>query len=403
MKDMGKDLNGKELGRGLSQRPDGTYMARYVDRYKKRQTFYGKDLKTLRKKLEKERYESENGLFASGVNITVTEWFEEYLKLYKEGKVKDTTLYRIRQTYSPCKKDVLGSMRLQEVRAIHIQSLFNSLDAKGYTYGTIKLLKSLLNELFKKAIGNGYVLINPIGAVVMPKKTKCDQRFLTEEEQEMFLDVAKEYYHYDIFCVNLSMGARIGEVLGLKWSDIDFDNKTVHIQRTLHYSKVNEEEQCHFFFTTPKTETSDRIIPLLPETEKILKRVRTKQLRNKMLYASTWKQEAPFEDMVFTSQYGAPVRYGDVNRTIKKVVLKVNLQEEELAKFEGREPRELKGFSPHCFRHTFITNCKKKGVPYEIIKPYVGHSREEMTAYYDHNEPDIDYDNLKKISFLGVV
>ena len=400
---MGKDLNGKELGRGLSQRPDGTYMARYVDRYKKRQTFYGKDLKTLRKKLEKERYESENGLFASGVNITVTEWFEEYLKLYKEGKVKDTTLYRIRQTYSPCKKDVLGSMRLQEVRAIHIQSLFNSLDAKGYTYGTIKLLKSLLNELFKKAIGNGYVLINPIGAVVMPKKTKCDQRFLTEEEQEMFLDVAKEYYHYDIFCVNLSMGARIGEVLGLKWSDIDFDNKTVHIQRTLHYSKVNEEEQCHFFFTTPKTETSDRIIPLLPETEKILKRVRTKQLRNKMLYASTWKQETPFEDMVFTSQYGAPVRYGDVNRTIKKVVLKVNLQEEELAKFEGREPRELKGFSPHCFRHTFITNCKKKGVPYEIIKPYVGHSREEMTAYYDHNEPDIDYDNLKKISFLGVV
>lgn len=403
MKEMGKDLKGKELGRGLSQRPDGTYMARYVDRYKKRHTFYGKDLKVLRKKLEKARYESENGLFVTGVNITVTEWFEEYLKLYKEGKVKDTTLYRIQQTYSPCKKDVLGMMRLQEVRAIHIQSLINSLDAKGYTYGTIKLLRSLLNEMFKKAIGNGYVLINPCDAIVMPKKPKCDQRFLTEEEQEMFLDVAKEYYHYDIFCVNLSMGARIGEVLGLKWSDIDFVNKTIHIQRTLHYSKVNEDEPCHFFFTTPKTETSDRIIPLLPETEKILKRVRTKQLRNKMFYASTWKQEEPFENMVFTSQYGAPVRYGDVNRTIKKVVLKVNLQEEELAKFEGREPRELKGFSPHCFRHTFITNCKKKGVPYETIKPYVGHSREEMTAYYDHNEPDINYDNLKKIMFLGVV
>lgn len=400
---MGKNLNGTELGRGISQRPDGMYMARYVDRYKKRHTFYGKDLKALRKKLEKARYEAENGLFEIGVNITVTEWFEEYLKIYKEGKVKDTTLYRIRQTYSPCKKDVFGMMRLQEVRAIHVQRLINSLDEKGYTYGTIRLLKSLLNEMFKKAMGNGYILINPCDAVVMPKKTKCDQRFLTEEEQEMFLDVAKEYYHYDIFCVNLSMGARIGEVLGLKWSDIDFDNKTIHIQRTLHYSKVNEDEQCHFFFTTPKTETSDRIIPLLPETEKILKRVRTKQLRNKMFYASTWKQEESFEDMVFTSQYGAPVRYGDVNRTIKKVVLKVNLQEEELAKFEGREPRELKGFSPHCFRHTFITNCKKKGVPYEIIKPYVGHSREEMTAYYDHNEPDIDYDNLKKISFLGVV
>ena len=400
---MGKDLSGKELGKGLSQRPNGTYMARYVDRYKKRHTFYGTELKALRKKLEKARYEDENGMFVTGANITVTEWFEEYLALYKEGKVKETTLYRIRQTYSPCKNDVLGVMRLQEVRAIHVQQLINTMHERGNTYGTISLLKALLNDMFEKAIGNGYLLINPTKAVVMPKKVKYEQRFLTEGEQEMFLDVAKEYYHYDIFCANLSMGARIGEVLGLKWSDIDFNNKTIHIQRTLHYAKVTDDEQCHFFFTTPKTETSDRIIPLLPETEAIFRRVRKKQLRNRMLFASVWKEEGEFENMVFTSQDGAPVRYGDVNRTIKTVVLKANLQEEEIAKFEGREPRELKPFSPHCFRHTFITRCKKNGIPYETIKPYVGHSREEMTAYYDHNKPEIDYDNLKKISFVSVV
>lgn len=145
------------------------------------------------------------------------------------------------------------------------------------------------------------------------------------------------------------------------------------------------------------------MIPLLPETEVIFRRVKKKQLRNRMLYAPVWKEAGEFENLVFTSQDGAPVRYGDVNRTIKKVVLRVNLQEEELAKFEGREPQELKPFSPHCFRHTFITRCKKNGIPYEIIKPYVGHSREEMTAYYDHNKPEIDYENLKKLSFLNVV
>ena len=294
-------------------------------------------------------------------------------------------------------------MKLQEVRAIHIQQLINSMDEKGNTYGTISLLKALLNDMFEKAIGNGYLLINPTKAIVMPKKVKYEQRFLTEEEQEMFLEVAKEYYHYDIFCANLSMGARIGEILGLKWSDIDFEKKTIHIQRTLHYAKVNEEDHVHFFFTTPKTETSDRIIPLLPETEAIFRRVKKKQLRNRMLFASVWKEQGEFENMVFTSQDGAPVRYGDVNRTIKKVVLKVNLQEEEMAKFENREPRELKPFSPHCFRHTFITRCKKNGIPYETIKPYVGHSREEMTAYYDHNKPEIDYSNMKKISFVSVV
>lgn len=399
---MGKDLNNKEIGKGLSQRPDGRYIARYVDRYGKRHTFYGKDLKTLRRKLEKARYENENGMFVAGCNITVTEWFEEYLKLYKEGKVKETTLYRIRQTYSPCKNDVLGSMKLQEVRAIHMQQLINSMHDKGNTFGTISLLKSLLNDMFEKAIGNGFIPINPTRAIVMPKKEKYEPRFLTEEEQEMFLEVAKEYYHYDIFCVNLSMGARIGELLGLKWTDIDFDKKTIHIQRTLHYAKVTDDEPCHFFFTTPKTEDSNRIIPLLPETEAILRRVKKKQLRNRMLFASVWKEEGEFENMVFTSQDGAPVRYGDVNRTIKKVVLKVNLQEEEMAKFEGREPRELKPFSPHCFRHTFITRARDKNIPYEVIKPYVGHSREEMTAYYDHSKEEIDYENLSKVSFLNM-
>lgn len=208
---MGKDLKGKELGKGISQRADGNYMARYVDRYKKRHTFYGRDLKLLRRKLEKARYESEQGILLSGENITLSEWFGEYLKLYKEGKVKETTVYRIRQTFSPCKKNIVGMMKLQEIKAIHIQQLINELDEKGFTYGTIRLLKSLLNEMFKKAMGNGYMLINPCDAVVMPKKVTYEARFLTGQEQEMFLEVAKEYSHYDIFCACLSFGGRIGD------------------------------------------------------------------------------------------------------------------------------------------------------------------------------------------------
>lgn len=400
---MGKDLKGKNLGKGISQRPDGNYMGRFVDKYKKRHTYYNRDLKALKRTLEKARYEAEHGIYGDGSDITVSEWFEEFMKLYKIGKVKDTTEYRIRQTFSNCKKDELGDMKLQAVKCIHVQNLINSLHEKGLSYGTLNLLKSLLKEMFKKAIGNGYMLVNPCEAVVMPKKVKYEPRFLTEQEQEMFLEAAKEYYHYDVFCMDLSCGARIGEVLGLKWSDIDFEKKTIHIQRTLHYGKLTADDKVHFFFTTPKTETSDRTIPMLPETEAVLRRVLKKQLMNKTLNASRWHQEPPFEDMVFTSVQGTPVMYGDVNRAIKKAVVKANLQEEELAKFEGREPFVLKEFSPHCFRHTFVTRCKQKGISYETIQPYVGHSDREMTEYYDHNKPDMDVDGLKKISFLNVV
>ena len=398
---MGKDLKGKEIGKGISQRPDGIYMARDVDRYKKRQTIYDRNLKELRRKLEKEKYESEHGF--TGENISLEEWFEEYMKLYKENKVKDTTLHRMRQTFAPCAKRTIRMMKLRDIRAIHLQILINELDELGYTYGTIRLLKSLLNDMFKKAMGNGYMIINPCDAIVMPKKVTYKARYLTDQEQGMFLEVAKEYAHYDIFCMSLSCGARIGEVLGLKWNDIDFDKKEIHIQRTLHYGRLEEDEACHFFFTTPKTETSSRRIQLLSETESILKQVRKKQLRNRILHGKTWNNEAPFDDMVFTTAQREPIRYGDVNRTIKTVVTKANIQEEELAKFENREPFVLKPFSPHCFRHTFVTRCKTKGVSYETIRLYVGHSDKAMTEYYDHNKPQIDISVLSGVKLVNVV
>ena len=398
---MGKDLKGKEIGKGLSQRSDGNYMARYVDRYKKRHTFYSRDLKELRRKLDKARYESEQGF--SGIAISLDAWFEEYMKLYKENRVKATTFHRMKQTFSPCKKRAIGMMKLRDIKAIHLQTLINELDEQGYTYGTLDLLKNLLNDMFKKAIGNGYMMINPCDAIVMPKKVKHEARFLTEEEQEMFLDVAKEYSHYDIFCMALSCGARIGEILGLKWKDIDFEKKEIRIQRTLHYGRVEDGEVCHFFFTTPKTESSSREIPMLEETEMILKRVRKKQLRNRMLQGAAWINEAPFDDMVFTTAKGMPVRYGDVNRTIKTVVTKANIQEEEIAKYENRDPFVLEPFSPHCFRHTFVTRCKMKGVSYETIQLYVGHSDKEMTEYYDHNKPQIDISVLSAIKLVNVV
>lgn len=398
---MGKSLNGKELGKGITQRPNHAYMARFVDSQGKRRTLYDRNLKRLMLKLEKARYESEQGMYGTGEDVSLESWFESYLKLYKEGRVKITTLYRNRQTFSSCKKDSLGRMKLQEIRAFHIQELINELHDKGYTYGTLKLLKNLLSEMFKMAIGNGLMLRNPCDAVILPLPETCEQEVLSEKEIEMFLEAAAEYRHLEIFCVDLSTGMRIGEVLGLKWSDIDFERKTITIQRTLHYGRTSDEESCHFFFTTPKTKKSERVIPLFPETEEVLKKVKEKQLLERGLHSKEWKEKAPFDDLVFTTSKGAPVRYGDVNRTIKKAVVKANLKEQELAKIENREPHFLKEFSPHCFRHTFVTLCKMKGIPYEYIQLYVGHSNKEMTKYYDHNKVELTTEDFKNVTFLN--
>ena len=166
---MGKNLKGKELGKGLSQRKDGTYMARFVDRYGKRKTFYGKNISELKRKLNKERYQSEYGFYGSDSEITLNEWFEEFLKLYKEGIVKETTLYRIRQTYAVCKRGELGMMKLRNITVNHVQKIINEMRDNDNTYGTINLFNNLLKQMFAKAIGNGYMYINPshIGIVFL--------------------------------------------------------------------------------------------------------------------------------------------------------------------------------------------------------------------------------------------
>ena len=105
---MGKDLNGKDLGKGIVQRPNGTYEARYVDRFKKRHSFYGTDLKTLRKKLEKARYEDENGMYQSRteydeVKITIGENV-----LYKNGEAIELD----------CAAEITNDRTMVPVRAI---------------------------------------------------------------------------------------------------------------------------------------------------------------------------------------------------------------------------------------------------------------------------------------------
>ena len=83
-----------------------------------------------------------------GGSITLLEWFEEFLQLYKIGKVKDTTVYRIRQTFSPCKKNRISMMKLQDIRAIHVQQLINEMEENGFSYGTIRTLRLLMNPDF---------------------------------------------------------------------------------------------------------------------------------------------------------------------------------------------------------------------------------------------------------------
>ena len=138
------------------------------------------------------------------------------------------------------------------------------------------------------------------------------------------------------------------EVLGLKWEDCDFEKREITINKTIHYSKASSPvEGSKFFYTTAKTISSNRVIPMTDEVYEILQNQKIKQTEQKMWKRSIWKQHKEFQNLVFTCSDGSPVYYYNVNSAIKDYVAKINVIEIELAKEEKREPKIFELFTCH--------------------------------------------------------
>ena len=120
----------------------------------------------------------------------------------------------------------------------------------------------------------------------MPKEVKKERRVLTREEQEKFFTFASSYIHINVLKFAVTTGCRIGEVLGLKWEDCDFEKREITINKTIHYSKASSPvEGSKFFYTTAKTISSNRVIPMTDEVYEILQNQKIKQTEQKM-----WKR-----------------------------------------------------------------------------------------------------------------
>ena len=146
---MGKDLKGKELGSGITQRKDGRFEARYTDVTGRRRCIYGNKVSEVKKKLNDVKYELAHGLYSSNPKITVDQWFEEWITTYKEGKIKSSTIEAYRYTYRHISK-AIGFMNITDVKMIHLQKIINELADQGYAYSTLTLTRVCMHALLIK-------------------------------------------------------------------------------------------------------------------------------------------------------------------------------------------------------------------------------------------------------------
>lgn len=374
---MGKSLNGKELGQGISQRQDGTYQARFVNRFGKRQTIYAKKYKEVVQKLRDAQAEDEKKLNVVSKDMTLDEWFDIWIDTCKSN-CRNSSKESYRAQYKRVKKQ-LGWRKLSTLNLIVMQQALNELCSDT----SRKMTKSVLVDMLNKAVDSGLLVQNTAKSLntVVDQKEKDERRVLTKEETQWFLEEAKRSSYYYLFVIALETGMRIGELCGLKWEDVDFDNSVIYVNHTLAYF-IKDGKYVYEMHNT-KTKAGKRKIPMTRTAAKILRY--QKWNRQRMIAEKPCSEE--YRDLVFSTRGNAPANRHVVLQSMKGVFKHIQ------KKHENFEP-----FTPHTFRHTFATRALENGMQIKTLSRILGHSRIEITLnLYCHVTDDTLFEEMLKM------
>lgn len=387
---MGKDLKGKELGKGIGQRKDGRYEARAIVNGVKI-AVYNFNLSELKREFEREKDKALRKNVVSCPDVTVSEWFEAWFEQYKKPTLKPTGVATYKRKFVNTYGDQLGFVKLKELNQFIIQTATSELINKGYKFKSIRDALSVLKLMLEAAIGNCVIDNNPALGIIVPTyaETKEDRRVLTKEEQKIFLNKVELSFYKELYQFMLLTGVRVGEMGALQWSDIDFENEFININHSLTCQYTNGVKTL--VITTPKTKNSYRKIPFFGETKQILLAQKEKQKNLKKQLGNRWRnaEELGDVDLVFTSSMGSPVTRYVLEHDMRQISKEINTIEMYNASREGRPTVAFEYVHPHALRHTFATRCFEKGMSVETVQKIMGHANINMTMSYTHVLDDV--------------
>ena len=367
---MGKDKKGKELGKGITQRADGRYVGRYVNRFGKRESVYGATVREAKNNLAKAIADDIKKKNVVEPNITLTEWYNKWMEVYKKPVVRDNTIRHYRYVYEHNIQPYLGNRKLIDINKLSVTGVLNKLKDKGYQWESLNKVKVLLTDMYTRAIEDEYAARNPAQGARNPlPKPENEMKALSVEEQEAFFLCSAGTFYDNLFRVAVSTGLRPGELCALTESDIDFKKKVIHVTKTLLYQQLEGDDGKAFHIEPPKTPTSRRDVPLNQYAIEALSR---QVIQHKIVVNNSPKKHIlEYSDLLFTTKYGTPINSQIYIDAIDRIVNEINLTKDPLEQMER--------FSGHCFRHTFATRCFEAGIQAKTVQSYLGHATLQMT------------------------
>ncbi len=374
------DNKGRILRIGEQQRSqDGRYMYRYTDLSGKKRTIYALTLVELREKEKQIERDLQDGIDISKGDMTLNQLFQTYLETKSNLRKSTRCLYQT--TWKNNIVDsALGNMKISQIKQLHVKAFYSGLAKRGLAENTIKLCHSMIFPALELAVDSDIIRKNPAkncGKEIGGKKKA--KTSLTIAEQERLLEFMRNedryIVYYPLVAFALSTGLRIGELTGLRWSDVDLEGQVLHVRQQLAYLDFGDGYKFHV--QELKTEAGRRDIPLTRNARESLMEQEEISL---ILGRAAKRQEIEgISDFVFINSQGKPYTTGAINRVLYDVVKVYNQQEEERARDEHREPEPLGHISAHTLRHTACSRFAESGLEPKVLQYIMGHANFSVT------------------------
>ena len=304
----------------IRQRPDGIWEGRLTvgadpgTGKPVRKSIYGKTQAEVRRKVTDTQRAIDNGTYRPTDKTTVSSWLDTWLETFCVAKLKPLTYSSYEAAIKNHIKPQIGALRLQAVRGIHIQKLYNAMAADGLSPKTVKNVSAIMHKAFSVAQKQGMIQANPCDAAELPKATQKEIKPLTDAEIPLFLNAIAGHPMENAYALCLFAGLREGECLGLSWSQIDFEARRITINQLLQ----KEKKRGAKYYIAPSTKSGKprQIEP--PEIAfQYLRAERKRQTENRLAAGPLWSN--PY-DLVFTDEMGEHLAISTFYGHFKRIV-----------------------------------------------------------------------------------
>lgn len=398
-----RDRKNRLLRQGEYQRSDGRYMYRYQDAKGDTKFAYswtltqadrppqgkpsGKCLRELERDISKD---IQDGIDTqASKRLTLNAFWDDYFA--QKLELKPSTRANYRYMFDHYVRHDFGKRKLSEIKYSDVKKFYNSfLVEKGFSPRSMEIIHTMLHPVFDTAVRDEYLRTNPTDGVMTEIKKSHNwergkRHALTTVQQTALVDYVRNHKTFGhwlpLITVLLGTGCRVGEIVGLRWEDCNFQNKIIEINHTLIYRPSESTGKCTFQITTPKTKAGIREIPMLSAVHRVLTEERVRQMRD----GFNLDVVDGYSGFIFSNKHGHVMNPHNINRALERIIRDYNAEEAKAAAKEHREAVLLPHFSVHNLRHTFCTRLCESETNLKVIQEIMGHA--DITTTMDiYNE-----------------